>query len=859
MVTAMLSLAWATIRARKAAFVASFLALFGGAVLFTACGVLLESGLFGGVPAQRYAAAPVVVGGNQSVTAKTNTKEAESRTEQLAEKVPVDANLLGTVAGIPGVTKVVGEVSFPATVVAPDGRVLSGADGGHSLGHGWGSAELTPFTVRAGSAPAGPRDVVLDAELARRAGVSVGGTVRISVHAQPVAYHVSGVAAPSGKDGLDRQSAVFFTDDVARSLSADPGKLAAIGVFGDSSELADRVEKALRDNGNVAVHSGSERGEAESPDGAQSRQILMLVSSSFSGFVLMIVIFVTASTLALVLNQRRREIALLRAIAATPGQVRRLIGIETTLVSGLGALLGIWPGIYAAYGIRDVFVKIGVIPEGFELSISPVPMAASVVLCVGAAWLAAWTSARRMLKVKPIEALGEAAVEKAKLGRGRMITGQVMLLLAGTGVTATLVLSGQLAVVPAVTSSLFAVIGVGLLGPALMSRATRVIGRLLLGSGGTAPYLAARNSMANSRRLAAAVTPLVLTLGFSVTMFYSQTTLADAVQQQARAATTADFVLTAPAGVPVDVAAAARSVPGVRAATPLIGSEALVLDHDASSEPITRVKANGVDAGQLAGTLSLAVKQGRFDDLRGDTVALSEFQASWQGKHIGDKVDMYLGDRTRVSPRLVAVFENNLGYGDMLLPQDTLLPHTTTRTAGSVLVSTEGTADRAAVEQGLRALGGTFPGLAVADRHSLTVATDGQQQANDWLNRILLGVILLYVALSVVNTLVTATLDRSRELTLLRLVGGTRRQVLRMIRVESWIVVAIAAVLGSALPVLPLAFLSFNFTGSPLPAGPPLVYLGILAVTVLIGLLSIRLPARKVARTSLADNILTRE
>ncbi|GAA4552520.1 FtsX-like permease family protein [Amycolatopsis samaneae] len=861
----MLSLAWATIRARRSAFVASFLALFGGAILFTACGVLLESGIFGGVPAQRYAATQVVVGGNQTVTQRIKVGpggERDAKQENLPEKVTVDAKLAGTVAGVPGVAKVIGEVSFPVLVVTADGRVLPGADGGHSFGHGWGSAELTPFAVRSGSAPAGPGDVVLDAELAQRAGVTVGATVRISVRDRPESYRVSGIAAPSGVDRLARQSAVFFTDDVARSLSGAPGRLAAIGVLGapgSADDLADGVEKALSDNKDVTVYSGVERGEAESLDAAQSRQILTIISGSFTGFVFMIVIFVTASTLALVLNQRRREIALLRTIAATPGQVRRLIGIETLLVSGAGAVLGVLPGLFASYGIRDAFVKIGVIPEGFELSASPVPMAAAVVLCVGAAWLAAWTSARRLLKFKPIEALGEAAVEKAKLGLGRAITGVVLLLLAGAGATATLFLQGQLAAVPAVMSSLIAVIGIGLLGPRLMSGATRIVGGLMLGSRATSRYLAARNSMANSRRLAAAVTPLVLTLGFSVTQFYSQAMLTDATQEQARAATSADFVLSAPAGIPASAAAAARTVPGVRAATPLVGSDVIVYDPDASEEPLSKVKAYGVDAGQLTGTLSLAVRQGRFDDLRGDTVALSESEASWQGKHVGDRVELYLGDRTRVSPRLVAVYGNNLGYGDVLLPQDVLLPHTTSGLAGSVLVSTVGTADRAVVERGLRELAGTYPGLSVADRHSLTVATDGEQEANIWLNRVLLGVILLYVALSVVNTLVTATLDRSRELTLLRLVGGTRRQVLRMIRVESWIVVGIAVVLGSAIPVLPLAFLGVNFTGSPLPSGTPLVYLGIVAVTVLIGLLSIRLPARRVVRAGLADNNLTRE
>ncbi|MET0237851.1 MAG: ABC transporter permease [Kibdelosporangium sp.] len=812
-------MAWQSIKARKGAFIAPLLALFGGSILLTACGILLQAGLFGGVPVQRFAAAPVVISGNQTVTAGSGEN---SMSENLSERVPVDARLADEVARIPGVRKVIGDVSFP--VLAP---------GGPTSGHGWASAELAPSTVTTGQPPAGPQEVVLT----EQAGVSVGDTVQIAVRAKSESYRVSGIAAGP--------PAVYFADDVARALSGDPGKVAAIGVFGDPDAVAD----ALAGNQEVSVLTGAARSEAESATGAESRMILLIVSSSFSGFVLMIVIFVTGSTLALVLNQRRREFALLRAIAATPRQLRRLVGMETLLVSAAGALLGVGPGILAGYALRDVFVLIGIIPPEFELSLGPVPMIASVLLCVGAAQIAARSSARRMLKIKPVEALGEAAVQPRGLGKFRVAAGYFFLAVAAAGTVSVLVIPGEAAILPAGTSAMVAVIGIGLLGPNFVSFATRLVGGWMLRSPGSARYLAARNSMANSRRLAAAVTPLVLTIGFAVTQFYSQTTLADATVQQARATTTADFVLTTPTGLPAEAAAAARAVPGVTAATPLVGSEVLILDPDAISEPLTKSRANGVDPGQLTGTLAITATQGDLASLRGDTVALDESTASWEDKRIGDRVPMHLGDRTLINPTVVAIYKDNLGFGDVLLPQDVVIPHTTKRAADSVLVSGAG------VDDALRAL--PYPGLTVTDRAGLVVAIDGDEQASLWLNRILLGVIMLYVALSVVNTLVTATLDRGRELQLLRLVGGTRRQVLRIMRVESWIVVGIAVVVGSAIPVLPLAFLGINLAGSPIPAGSPLVYLGIVALAVLIGLLGIRLPARRITRGRV--DLLTRD
>ncbi|MCP3805542.1 ABC transporter permease [Allokutzneria sp. A3M-2-11 16] len=251
-------------------------------------------------------------------------------------------------------------------------------------------------------------------------------------------------------------------------------------------------------------------------------------------------------------------------------------------------------------------------------------------------------------------------------------------------------------------------------------------------------YLAAANSSAGSRRLAAAATPLVLTIGFATSQFYTQSTLIDATQVQARAATT-DFVVTGQAGgVSASLSAAARGIPGVAASTPLVGTEVVAIDRAAVQEPLSRSTAYGVDS-SVGLALRLPVSSGAFTDLRGDTVALSETEASWLGKRVGDRVELALGDDTVINPRVVAVFEANLGFGDVLLPSDVVLPHTTDRLADAVLVSTAPNADHAAVAAGLRGLVSQHPGSIVGDRKALNVAQDNQLEANAWLNRLLLG------------------------------------------------------------------------------------------------------------------------
>lgn len=189
--------ALATIRQRKAGFAAVFIAVLGGSTLVTALGVLLESGLRAGVPPQRYAAAAVVVGGAQAFPL------AEDIDPYLSERVPLPAEAVGKIAAVAGAGRAVGDVNVPVDLV-PVGR--------SAVGHGWSSAALTPFGLRQGTPPNKANEVVLDAELARRAGVGIGDSIDLALASGHARCTVAGIAAPPGADRLGRQSVLFFPD-----------------------------------------------------------------------------------------------------------------------------------------------------------------------------------------------------------------------------------------------------------------------------------------------------------------------------------------------------------------------------------------------------------------------------------------------------------------------------------------------------------------------------------------------------------------------------------------------------------------------------------------------------------------------
>ncbi|NUT95194.1 MAG: FtsX-like permease family protein, partial [Saccharothrix sp.] len=405
-------MAWQAVKSRKLAFVGSFLAVLCGTAVVAACGVLMESGIRSGVPTERYAAAAVVVGGNQVVRPEGGDVMAF---QQVGTPPTVPADLVARVAAVPGVRSAVGETSFAARAVTADGRVAQ------AQGHNWDAAVLTPLEVRQGRAPEGPDEVVV----AGLPGVAVGDKVRVMTTSTPTEFTVTGVAAPSGKDGFTKQTGLYFTTAQADRMSGTPGRLHAIGVLSEDDGVADRIRDAVGDG--VFVATGGDRGGVEFAAVGQSRVVLLAIAGSFAGIAVLVAVFVVAGTLTLSIDQRRRELALLRAIAATPRQIRKLIGVETTLVASAAAALGALAGLLVADLLRRGFARIGVIPDDLALAVGPVPVVAAFLLGLGAARLAAFVASRRPARIPPTEALAEAAVEPRELGRWRGVAGTVFL------------------------------------------------------------------------------------------------------------------------------------------------------------------------------------------------------------------------------------------------------------------------------------------------------------------------------------------------------------------------------------------------------------------------------------------------
>lgn len=257
--------------------------------------------------------------------------------------------------------------------------------------------------------------------------------------------------------------------------------------------------------------------------------------------------------------------------------------------------------------------------------------------------------------------------------------------------------------------------------------------------------------------------------------------------------------------------------------------------------------------------MDLAVLEGDVADVRGNTVALSRIAAGTLGVALGDSIDLRLGDGTPIKPTVVALYERGLGLGDVTLPHDLVLEHTTDRLDLAVLVTAATGTDAAALGDALRSAVQHLPTVRVNNRESFIAAQSAAAAGESAVGLILNAVLLGYLAIAVVNTLVMATASRFREFALLQLVGATRRQVFAMMRSETRIIVLAAVLIGTLGAIPSLIGTSIGLTRTLIPSIPPLVYLGIVAVTALLGSAAIMTSTRIAMRSQPVNAIGVRE
>jgi len=818
----MLRLAIVSARGRLGTFAGAFIALLAASVLAMAWGMQLESMLRTHPPVERYAGAAAVVTGQQNVGSDHDVI--------LTERARVSSALATALAAVPGVRAAIGDVSVPA-------RLGDTA----AVAHGWSSAALTPYVLRAGRPPARPNEVVTGYP------ARLGARLALSTTQPTRTVTVVGVATP--RHPVSQQVAVFLSDGEARRLAGHPGRVDAIGVLaGPGLDIA-RLRAAAP---GARVLTGAARGSGEYPELQESRTTLIPVTAAFGGLAMFIAMFVVASLLTLSIQQREREIALLRAVAATPGQIRRMIAWEAGIVALLGSAAGIWPGVLLGRELGPALVRHGIAPANFVLDTDWLPAAAVIACAVTTALFAVLAAGRRAARVAPTLALTDAAVEPRLLGPGRIIGGLVAL--AGATplfIVSTTTSKPETAAATAEMTAIFLVVAVGFLGPLVTYVVARVLAPPLAALSPVGGFLAGANLSTATRRFSSASTPLVLTVALSCTLLFSTTTIEHATVQERHQALNGQLAITtAGPGLPASALRDVRATPGVRSAvalTPTTLGPSLGESGDTMPAQIL--------AGGQGGGLDVGVTAGSLDRLHGDAIALGRHRAAAAHAHVGDRVAVVLGDGSHTSATVVATYRRDLAFGDALLAPELAVRHQTTPLLATIFVSA---AHPAHVATRLRALAARYPGLHVSGRATLATATDTDREMNRWFGPQFVAEIFAFTSIAVVTTLIMIALRRGRELALLQLVGATRRQVRSMARWEAALIIAIGLGVGLAIAAVALLPLSHALNGG-LPYVPAAPFAAIVGVTALLAVLALALPTRRALRARPVEAIGVRE
>ncbi|NUW44594.1 ABC transporter permease [Nonomuraea rhodomycinica] len=761
----MLRIALATLRTRWMSFVGTFAALALGAALIAALGQVLATTV--GSPdrgPQRYAAAPVVVVPDDRLTVPTWQGGSSA---PLAEPRGVPADLAGRLPGA------VVDRAFPAQL----------AGGPPAVGRPWSAARTAPHRLVSGRAPGAAHEIaVTGGGVASVPGPRIGEQVSVVTADGARPYTVVGITSPGP------EATVFFSDAQAVRLSP---RVTALAVWKGAAE----VEAAV--GGKARVLTGEDRALAEPSRAADENargnaNTIVGIAAGFAGFI---AVFVVSSTFAFAVGQRRREFALLRTIGATASQVRRMVYGEALLVAVTASAAGALLGPLGARPIQDWLVSLGMAPGWLVPSTSSVPSWVAFGTGVVVAVLGVVLSARRAGRVPPAEALRESGVEQGAMTPGRWVAGLAVLATALVSMTMTAVgnpssATGNKSYMPVL---MLLIAAVGLLAPVVVRPVTRLLTwpvERLRGAGGT---VVAAGAVASARQTAATAAPVLVTVGLAASLL-GAAAMSDAARTAMEAGPIrADYVVlpTGPAGLDRQLVRRLRAVPGadVTTVTPtsvytLEGRTALI-----------RRPAEAVDPGALRRSVDVPVLAGSLAGLRDDTIAVSE---TWD-LGVGQSLTMWRADGSEATFTVTAVLGSRSAADSYLTPAHAFsaLPY-----RAYVKLRPGAAADQvgAALQRATRGHNARALTKAAWERQLGT----GRASASRLGLLVVLGIMLAYTAIALVNTLLMAASDRSAERGALRLLGATRGQVLRYVMGEALLVVAVGTVLAALATTLSL-------------------------------------------------------
>ncbi|MFC8364493.1 ABC transporter permease [Streptomyces griseorubiginosus] len=759
--------------------------------------------------------------------------------------------LLDRSAKVPGAADAIGVVSGFTAIADKDGKLIGG--GFQSQGGNYYGAEDPRYPLAEGKAPHGANQVAIDSETAKRAGYKVGDTVRLSVDGPVLEPVITGIFTTDDGNVAAGGSLALYDTATAQKLFGKPGTYDEIDVKAapgtSQTALKAALDKALPAD-RVETTTGKELADNQAELISSSMSGLKQGLLVFAGIALFVGTFIIANTFTMLVAQRTKELALLRAVGASRRQVTRSVLIEAFVVGLVAAVTGLVAGIGIGAGLRSLMGTLGAtVPDG-PLIITPGTVGAALAVGVLVTMLAAWLPGRRAAKIPPVAAM--SSLHAKATTKSLVLRNTLGALFSGAGVAVILAattMDGSDGQAPMGLGAVLLIIGVFILTP-LLSRPLIAAAAPLMRVFGISGKLARQNSVRNPRRTAATASALMIGLTLITGMTVMAGSLQRSIDKMATAAVKADYVVSMANGneLSPDVEKKLAKVEGVTEVSPLRNAASRI---DGETEYLTGV--NGSAIGKLT---DLTVDDGSFK-VGGTQVVVDKDRAKSFGWRAGSTFTVHYEDGKAQRLTVAGVYEGNELISGIMLDTATLSPHLSDASDMQVMLKTsDGTSD--ATKDRLEKALGSNPAIKVQDKKDLSDSI--AQMFTLMLNMLygLLAMAVLVAVLGVINTLAMSVFERSQEIGMLRAIGLDRKGIKRMVRLESLVISLFGGVLGIGLGVF-FGWAAGELLGAKmatyelvLPWARMAVFL-LLAATV--GILAALWPARRAARMNMLSAI----
>ncbi|MFD0570499.1 ABC transporter permease [Kitasatospora gansuensis] len=714
------------------------------------------------------------------------------------------------------------------------------------------------YPMAEGRGPQKSGEIALDQETASRGGYKVGDSVRIAGNGPAVDAKLTGVFTTDDPQVTSGGTLTLMDTASAQQFLLTPGQFSTITVQAKpgvaQSALSTEVLTTLPQGTQFVVETGEQLTAEQTKMISAGMAGMKTMLLAFAGISLFVGIFIIANTFTMLVAQRTKELALLRAVGAGRWQVTKSVLIEALVIGVTASVAGLLAGIGIGAGMQSLIHALSSgMPTG-SLVVAPVTVAVALVVGVLVTVLSAVLPAVRASRVAPVAAMSsgdQPSTQKSLLIRniiGSVVAAGFALILGGAatgGENGRYLIGG---------GAPFAMIGIFILLPLLSRPVIALVGPLLARLFGTPGKLARRNAVRNPRRTATTAAALTIGLTLVSAMTVLGASVSGAVDRIVTKGMVADYNVTTAnrMGMSPELAADVAKAPGVAASSPLTN---VYWELNGRTSAIS-----GVDAKSLDKLLDLTMDSGSAKALSQGQILVSSERAKSAGLAVGSAVQVAYGDGSTGTVTVGGVFQPiDLLSGTVMSNEEITKHGKEDVDIRDVLVrGTDGAT--AALQQSIKDATGKNPVIEVKSQEDMK--EEFSKIISFALNMMygLLAMSVLVAVLGVINTLAMSVFERKREIGMLRAIGLDRSGIKRMVRLESVVISLFGATIGVLLGVF-LAWAVNDTLGSSIPGlvtelpyGQLLLFL---LLAGLVGLVAALWPARRASKLDILESIKT--